>query len=83
MLLMYMSEYLYPTLDKKRTKMPVVPDGAKKSTININSIHGGEKVHEEDFSGYPAAVVSDECNIVIDRRFLIEEKILDQFWSKR
>ena len=66
---------LYPILDKKRTNMPVVPEGAKKSTININSIHGGEKEPEENFTGFPAAVVSDECSIIIDRRFLIEEKI--------
>ena len=30
---------------------------------------------EEDFSGYPAAVVADSCKIIIDRRFLIEESI--------
>ena len=55
--------------------MPVVPEGAKTSTMNINSIHGGEVEQEEDFSGYPAAVVADSCKIIIDRRFLIEESI--------
>jgi len=68
-------EKLYPKLQTIKTKMPVVPDGAKTSTMNINSIHGGEVEQEEDFSGYPAAVVADSCKIIIDRRFLIEESI--------
>ena len=55
--------------------MPVVPDGAKTSTLNINSIHGGEVAHPDDFNGYPAAIVADSCRIIIDRRFLIEEKL--------
>ena len=55
--------------------MPVVPDGAKTSTMNINSIHGGEVEHPKEFDGYPAAVVADSCKIIIDRRFLIEESI--------
>ena len=68
-------EKLYPKLKTIKTKMPVVPEGAKTSTMNINSIHGGEAEHEEDFNGYPAPVVADNCKIVIDRRFLIEEEI--------
>ena len=30
---------LYPALDRKQTEMPVVPEGARKSTMNINAIH--------------------------------------------
>ena len=52
--------------------MPVVPDGAKESTMNINSIHGGES---EEFEGLPSPLVADSCRIIIDRRFLIEEKL--------
>lgn len=63
---------LYPKLDKKRTNMPVVPDGAKRSTMNINAIHGGES---DDYEGLPAPNVPDSCNLTIDRRFLIEENI--------
>ena len=37
-----MEEKLFPALKNKRTEMPVVPEGAKQSTLNINSIHGGE-----------------------------------------
>jgi succinyl-diaminopimelate desuccinylase len=65
---------LYPALQAKRTSMPVVPDGAKQSTLNINSIHGGQS---EEFDGLPAAVVADSCRMVIDRRFLIEESLSD------
>ncbi len=69
--------HLYPLLNKKQTQMPVVPEGAKRSTLNINSIHGGEKELGKQFTGYPAAVVADNCSIIIDRRFLIEEDIKD------
>ena len=68
-------EKLYPKLKTIKTNMPVVPEGAKSSTMNINSIHGGEAEQEKGFSGYPAPVVADNCKIVIDRRFLIEEEI--------
>ena len=68
-------EKLYPKLKTIKTKMPVVPEGAKTSTMNINSILGGAAEHEEAFNGYPAPVVADNCKIVIDRRFLIEEEI--------
>ena len=61
---------LYPALAEKRTEMPVVPEGARQSTLNINSIHGGLG---EDFEGLPAPLVPDSCRLVLDRRYLIEE----------
>ncbi len=61
---------LFPALAAKRTTMPVVPEGAKQSTMNINSIHGGLG---EGFEGLPSALVPDSCRMVIDRRYLIEE----------
>jgi succinyl-diaminopimelate desuccinylase len=67
--------YLYPLLAGKRTEMPVVPEGARQSTLNINSIHGGEAEPDEDFTGFPSPCVADRCRIVIDRRFLIEEDL--------
>ncbi|MEQ8896168.1 MAG: acetylornithine deacetylase/succinyl-diaminopimelate desuccinylase family protein [Roseovarius sp.] len=70
-----METSLFPALAEKRTEMPVVPEGAKQSTLNINSIHGGEKEQEEDYSGMPSPCVPDRCRMVIDRRFLIEEDI--------
>jgi succinyl-diaminopimelate desuccinylase len=63
---------LFPALATKTTNMPVVPDGAKQSTMNINSIHGGLGEH---FEGLPSPLVPDSCRMVIDRRFLIEEDI--------
>jgi succinyl-diaminopimelate desuccinylase len=65
---------LYPVLASRRTAMPVVPDGARASTLNINSLHGGES---EGHSGLPTPVVADSCRAVIDRRFLIEEHPAD------
>jgi succinyl-diaminopimelate desuccinylase len=61
---------LYPALAQKRTEMPVVPEGARQSTLNINSIHGGL---DEDRDGLPAPLVPDSCRLVLDRRYLIEE----------
>lgn len=63
---------LFPKLDTKKTAMPVVPEGARASTMNINAIHGGQS---EDFSGLPSPNVPDRCRMTIDRRFLIEESI--------
>jgi succinyl-diaminopimelate desuccinylase len=59
---------LYPKLAARHTDMPVVPPGARHSTLNINSIHGGQA---EQQSGYPTACVPDSCRMVIDRRLLI------------
>ena len=70
-----MEEHLLPLLAGRRTEMPVVPEGARASTLNVNSIHGGEAEPEPGFTGFPAPCVADRCRIVIDRRFLIEEPI--------
>jgi succinyl-diaminopimelate desuccinylase len=64
---------LYPAMASRHTEMPVVPEGARQSTMNINSIHGGQPEQPDDFTGLPAHCVPDSCRIVIDRRFLIEE----------
>jgi succinyl-diaminopimelate desuccinylase len=68
---------LYPLLATKTTAMPVVPEGAKQSTLNINSVHGGEAEQDPDYTGLPAACVADRCRIILDRRFLIEEDIAE------
>jgi len=68
---------LFPELAKKRTAMPVVPDGAKQSTLNINSIHGGQSEPEQGYTGLPSALVPDRCRMVLDRRFLMEESLDD------
>ncbi|WP_436399625.1 acetylornithine deacetylase/succinyl-diaminopimelate desuccinylase family protein [Roseobacter sp. S98] len=68
---------LFPAMAARHTDMPVVPEGARQSTMNINSIHGGQPEQDPDFTGLPAHCVPDSCRIVIDRRFLVEET-LDQ-----
>jgi succinyl-diaminopimelate desuccinylase len=67
-------ERLFPALTGRRTAMPVVPEGARVSTMNINAIHGGQP-EQEDPGALPAHCVPDRCRITIDRRFLIEERI--------
>ncbi len=71
---------LYPQLANKQTDMPVVPEGAKKSTMNLNSIHGGESEtgaggKPDDYDGLPSPNVPDSCRLILDRRFLIEEDL--------
>lgn len=70
-----MERTLYPLLAGKHTAMPVIPEGARSSTLNINSIHGGAPELEDGYTGLPAPCVPDRCRIVIDRRFLVEEQL--------
>jgi len=63
---------LYPALAARHSDMPVVPEGARSSTLNINSVHGGESEVSE---GLPTPCVADSCRMIIDRRFLIEESL--------
>lgn len=66
---------LLPELASRQTAMPVVPEGARQSTLNINSIHGGLEEPEPGYTGMPAALVPDRCRLVLDRRFLVEESL--------
>jgi succinyl-diaminopimelate desuccinylase len=59
---------LKPALAVRTTGMPVVPEGARHATININGIEGGQPV-----GGIQTPCVADCCRAVFDRRFLIEE----------
>jgi succinyl-diaminopimelate desuccinylase len=59
---------LAPALDSRVTAMPVVPEGARRATININAIEGGQPI-----GGIQTPCVADRCRAVFDRRFLIEE----------
>lgn len=67
-------QQLYPALAGRISEMPVVPDGARQSTMNINSLHGGQDEIDE---GLPTPCVADSCRMIIDRRFLIEESLAD------
>ena len=73
---------LQPLLRERRTAEPVEPPGARVSTLNINSIHGGqvEQVYSVDARGWPtgdlpAPVVAHSCRAVLDRRFIAEENL--------
>ncbi len=66
---------LLPKLNTKKTKMPVVPEKAKKSTLNINSIHGGLEEVNENYNGLPSPLVADSCRMILDRRYLVEETL--------
>ncbi len=63
------------------TELPVVPEGARRPTINMNSIAGGQVIEGLDSSaaldghgqGLPSPCVADQCELVVDRRYLLEE----------
>ncbi len=63
------------------TELPVVPEGARRPTINMNSIVGGQVIEGLDSSaaldghgqGLPSPCVADQCELVVDRRYLLEE----------
>jgi succinyl-diaminopimelate desuccinylase len=59
---------LQPALAARTTAMPVVPDGARHATMNINGIDGGQPI-----DGMQTPCVADSCRAIFDRRFLIEE----------
>ena len=67
---------LFPALARKETAMPVVPEGARRSTLNINALHGGEP-ERGDYDGLPSPNVPHRASMVIDRRFLLEEDLAD------
>ena len=75
---------LAPKLAQRKTKEPVEPAGARVSTLNINSVHGGqvEQRYAVDARGWPTAdlpapVVAHSCRAVLDRRFIAEENLSD------
>ena len=57
-----------PGARRARHRVPVVPDGSRHATININGIDGGQPV-----DGVQTPCVADRCRAVFDRRFLLEE----------
>ncbi len=59
---------LTPALASRTTAVPVVPDGARHATINVNSVMGGQPV-----DGIQTPCVADVCRAIFDRRFLLEE----------
>lgn len=72
-----MERALWPRLAERRTAMPVVPEGARASTLNVNSVHGGQPEPEPGSTRLPSPCVPDRARLVIDRRFLAEERVED------
>jgi succinyl-diaminopimelate desuccinylase len=72
-LLAALESELLPRLAGRTTAMPVVPEGARASTLNLNSVHGGQC--EPEGGALPSPCVADSCRLVIDRRLLAEETI--------
>ncbi|MEM7584529.1 MAG: acetylornithine deacetylase/succinyl-diaminopimelate desuccinylase family protein [Acidobacteriota bacterium] len=59
---------LGPALEETHTAMPVEPPAARRGTLNINSIQGGQAGEE-----IQTPCVADRCEAIFDRRFLVEE----------
>jgi succinyl-diaminopimelate desuccinylase len=59
---------LLPSFAGRRTEVPVVPEGARQATLNVNALHGGQPAGD-----IQTPCVADRCTAVFDRRFLIEE----------
>jgi len=59
---------LKPRLAERLTRMPVVPPGSRRATINVNAVIGGQAGE-----AVQTPCVADRCRAVFDRRFLVEE----------
>ncbi|MDI9329726.1 MAG: acetylornithine deacetylase/succinyl-diaminopimelate desuccinylase family protein [Alphaproteobacteria bacterium] len=75
---------LMPRLAQRRTAEPVEPPGARVSTLNVNSVHGGQveqryalNANGEPSGDLPTPVVAHRCTAVLDRRFIAEEQLED------
>lgn len=66
---------LIPRLASRKTDANIVPPPARQSTINLNSLHGGEPEQDAGYTGFSSTCVPDSCRLVLDRRFLPEESI--------
>lgn len=63
-----MEQRLKPKLAERTTRMPVEPADARRPSINVNSISGGQSIDSPQ-----TPCVADVCRAIFDRRFLIEE----------
>lgn len=72
-----LEQSVFPVLKSRVTEAPVIPEGARNATMNLNSIHGGQaeipKNTSGDIAGLPSPCVPDSCRLVVDRRVLWEE----------
>jgi succinyl-diaminopimelate desuccinylase len=63
-----LEDELRPRLALRVTEAPVEPPEARRPSINLNSIHGGQAL-----GGWQTPAVPDRCVAVLDRRFIHEE----------
>ncbi len=59
---------LKPALEARETRMPVVPPGSRRATLNVNAVAGGQAGE-----AVQTPCVADRCTAIFDRRFLPEE----------
>lgn len=59
---------LQPQLAARRTALPVVPDAARRPSLNVNAVEGGQAGE-----GVQSPCVADRCTATFDRRFIPEE----------
>ncbi|HLG15755.1 MAG TPA: acetylornithine deacetylase/succinyl-diaminopimelate desuccinylase family protein [Blastocatellia bacterium] len=64
--------HLKPKHAERISAMPIEPRDARRASININSIAGGQSVDEPQ-----TPCVADACRAIFDRRFIIEEDFSD------
>lgn len=60
---------LAPALRERLTSVPIVPEGSRRASINVNAIEGGQTG-----SATQSPCVPDRCSATFDRRFLSEER---------
>ncbi|MEO8027999.1 MAG: acetylornithine deacetylase/succinyl-diaminopimelate desuccinylase family protein [Bryobacteraceae bacterium] len=63
---------LVPQMRERITSMPVEPAEARRASLNINAIMGGQPE-----TGMQTPCVADLCEAILDRRFLLEERFED------
>lgn len=68
-------ERLYPALAERRTAMPVTPEAARSSTLNLNALHGGQQELPTGSDALLSNCVPDSCRLSIERRYLVEESL--------
>ncbi len=59
---------LQPELAKRTTRMPVVPAGSGRATLNVNAVAGGQAGQ-----AVQTPCVADRALAIFDRRYLVEE----------
>ncbi|MER3397747.1 MAG: succinyl-diaminopimelate desuccinylase [Chloroflexota bacterium] len=64
---------LKPRLERRETALPVVPEVARRPSMNVNGIVGGQTQKET----LPTPCVADSCRAVFDRRFIPEESVAE------